>query len=313
MASVPYDTLTYILQRLTKSDVVFRFDTSKEMMFNSSLDSWHNLGDVKFMDNVQSFYFSRQALQSLFDSSPVWTEPLEEDINYKLFADVGRVSHEEYIKRISSYLSDKLKEKEVRVFVELSDQRIVALNRYIDSWSKMNDENKFLMGITDTEMDDYISSMKENGKPVKAKDLTGTWEYFLEGDNSAEYEFRKDREFVLTDHSSQIWHAQYWSGKFKSKLTISGTWSLQGDSLYMYQDPASVVVELDVSELVAVKGKEDSLATWARNYEEEVRQYQSKELETKGKLAFGARLDPSRDKMKWTRSGKVFYVKRKAL
>lgn len=52
------------------------FDKSKEKIFHSSPDTWQNLGNMKFIDNVQSFYFDRQAFQDMRNTSVVWKEPV---------------------------------------------------------------------------------------------------------------------------------------------------------------------------------------------------------------------------------------------
>ena len=314
METVPFDTLSRFANMLSKNDVNFCFDTAKEKMFNSSLDSWHNLGDVKFMDNVQSFYYERQRLQELLDNSEAFREPLPENIDYQLFAKYGMMSKEEYAKKICAILKEKFKENAVMVFITLSSQRKQTFIGYIDRWSQLNDENKFLVGITDKEMDDFISSMKENGKPAYKRQLVGTWSYSLEDDNESEYVFKKDGRFIRTDNMSTIWYSQYWSGTFKSCYSISGTWDIQGDSLVFNNDPSSVSLVLDVSELIPVKGKEDSLTRWAAKYKEEVIAANVADLESDGHEAFKVRLDPSCDKMEWTRkSGSVYYIKRKEI
>ena len=312
METVPLDTLSRFANMLSKSDVNFRFDTAKEKMFNSSIDAWHSLGDVKFMDNVQSFYFERQQFQELLDNSESFREPLAENIDYMLFAKYGMMSGEEYAHKLCAILKEKFKDNAVMVFITLSSQRKQTFISYIDHWSQLNDENKFLIGITDKEMEDFINSMNENGKPLNKKQLVGTWAFSLEDDNESEYVFKKDGRFKRTDNMSQIWYAQYWSGTFKSSYSISGTWDIQGDSLVFNNDPASILLDLDVSEMIPVKGKEDSLSRWAAKYKEEVVAAQVAHMESDSHDAFKSRLDPSCDKMEWTRKdGKVFYIKRK--
>ena len=60
---VPLDTLYTVITDLLRINEDYRFDTSKESIFNSDLDTWQNLGSVKFLDNVQSFFYDRQTLQ----------------------------------------------------------------------------------------------------------------------------------------------------------------------------------------------------------------------------------------------------------
>ncbi|MBR4826357.1 MAG: hypothetical protein IKZ91_00540 [Bacteroidales bacterium] len=312
LETVPFDTLYSLLASLVRPTVSFCFDTSKEMMFNSSMETWHNLGDIKFMDNIQSFFSQRQQLQDLFDKSPIFLEPIEEDVEYQMFARNGMMSQEEYIEEISKYLKNKLRDRAVVAFITLSGERVRELNNRIDSWTKLNDENKFLMGITDSEMDNYLNSMKENGSPVKAADLTGQWVYLQEDDNSREYVFRKDRSYTVSINSSQLWYATFWSGKFKARARFGGTWALKGDSLYLYRNPDTSEYDVDTSELIVDKGKEDSLVRWTAGYLEMCRAGMKEQLQTNSVTAIKARMDSSCDKMEWSlEPGSAIYVKRK--
>ena len=72
LEEVPYDTLTSVLGILADSRSEFSFDTSKEKIFNSDLDTWQNLGNMAFLDNVQSFYHYRQWAQEAMNESTIW-------------------------------------------------------------------------------------------------------------------------------------------------------------------------------------------------------------------------------------------------
>ena len=313
LESVPLDTLYDLANILTRPDVPFSFNKSKETMFNSSLESWHSLGDIKFMDNIQGFYSSRQQLQDLLDKSPIWLEPIKENVYYQILSENGKMGAEEYHRALAAYLKDKLKDRSVTAFISFSDERVSSLTGSIDTWTKLNDENKFIMGITDSEMEEYIKSMKENGIPVTAGELPGRWVYSLEDGNSSEYEFRKDRSFTLWSFKNQLWYATYWTGKYKSEASVSGTWELKGDSLFLYQNPATAEYRIDTSEMTADKGKEDSLARWTANFQENSIALMKEQLEADNLIALKARMDSSHDKMGWSRrsSSSVIYVKRK--
>ena len=62
--SVPNDTLSLVLSFIVDNGEEFRFDNSKEKIFHSSPDTWQNLGCMKFIDNVQSCYYSRQTFKT---------------------------------------------------------------------------------------------------------------------------------------------------------------------------------------------------------------------------------------------------------
>lgn len=312
LEEVPNDTLHHLVYMISRPDAPFRFDTSKEKIFHSSLDSWENLGDVKFMDNVQAFYHERQQFQSILDNSPQWLEPLTDNYLYRSSVKYGLTDPEKFYQNLRKYFKEKLKDEDVMAFLTMSDQRILTMNGYIDHWTRLNDENKFQMGISDAEMENYINSMKEVGKPVNESKLTGEWGYTLEDNNTCDYVFRKDHSFTMSRNGTQLWRATYWSGKFKYSLILGGTWSMEGDSLVLVHSPVDYDLKLDTDGLIPNKGKEDTLARWAISYREEVLKEHKEELEQDPRNAVKARLDPSGDKMEWTNpSGHVIYLKRK--
>ena len=75
LESLPTDTLFQALKFIVNDEEDFRFDMSKEKIFHSSPDIWQNLGSMKFIDNVQSFYFDRQTFQNIFNRPNLWQEP----------------------------------------------------------------------------------------------------------------------------------------------------------------------------------------------------------------------------------------------
>ena len=72
MGSLSFDTLVLALTYIVADDEAFSFDTSKEKIFHSSPDTWQNLGSMKFIDNVQSFYFNRQSFLETYNKSVYW-------------------------------------------------------------------------------------------------------------------------------------------------------------------------------------------------------------------------------------------------
>ena len=79
----------------------------------------------------------------------------------------------------------------------------------------------------------------------------------------------------------------------------------------MVNDPKSVVVNLDISEMVAVEGKKDSLDARVKEYREEWERDYTRALEGISRNARKVRMDASRDKIEWTsQDGTVFYSTR---
>lgn len=310
---VPYDTLKSIINNLLNNNSEYRFDNSKEKIFNSDLDTWQNLGNMKFIDNVQSFFYDRQLVQEELNQAEFWYRPIPQDEYMQLFMGVGWLTQESYCALAYPFLEKKLHDKRVKYFIDVADFRVDYLKQTIDAWTTQNDENKFLMGITDQELEDYVNSMDINGLAVTKRNLSGSWESTLNDEDYKSYTFNADRTFSSTNviqSTSGRW--QQWRGKFTLQVDYSGTWEMKEDSLFLKTDPQSYKFEVDDSGLIPEEGQQDSLKAWIANYREQGLKAYSELPEEKLLVSYKARLDSSKDKMEWTDpDGSVQYLKRK--
>ena len=308
---VPFDTLISIINTLLTRRSEFRFENSKEKIFNSDLDTWQNLGNMKFIDNVQSFFYDRQTFQEELNHADLWRKPIPQDEYMQLFMGAGWFTEKEFQKLVYPFLEKKLLDKRVAYYIDIADYRVSKLNQSIDNWTTLNEENKFLMGITDQELADYVNSIDVNGLPVTKRNLSGSWESTLKDDVCTFYTFNSDKTFSsrVTQSSGGRW--MYWRGKVKALYNSSGTWEMKGDSLFLKTDPQSLNIEIDDSGLIAEDGQQDSLKAWINSFREnELKEY-SELPEEKYTASFKARLDASGDKMEWTDpDGDVQYLKR---
>ena len=309
---MPYDTLSTILTYLTESYVNFSFDTSKEKIFNSDLDTWQNLGNMAFLDNVQEFYHSRQSFQEMVNQAVMWKNPISDEEYTRVNMETGWVTQDEYADAIWPFLKKKLHDDRVVFYINVAGTRLNYLSQWIDYWTKKNNENKFLMGITDREMEDYISSISKKGVPLTRSKLLGRWGFTVE-DSANEYDFRGDPSYIFaSDYVSSFSKTATWSGRLKMKFSYRGEWAFQGDSLVLTPDFSTIDIQIDPSGLVPEENMQDSLDTWVNSYRESYLAY-FRDMADKGeKYAYKALLDSSRDKTEWTDSdGSVRYLKRK--
>ena len=309
---MPYDTLSTILTYLTESYVNFSFDTSKEKIFNSDLDTWQNLGNMAFLDNVQEFYHSRQSFQEMVNQAVMWKNPISDEEYTRVNMETGWVTQDEYADAIWPFLKKKLHDDRVVFYINVAGTRLNYLSQWIDYWTKKNNENKFLMGITDREMEDYISSISKKGVPLTRSKLLGRWGFTVE-DSANEYDFRGDHSYTFaSDYVSSFSKTATWSGRLKMKFSYRGEWAFQGDSLVLTPDFSTIDIQIDPSGLVPEENMQDSLDTWVNSYRESYLAY-FRDMADKGeKYAYKALLDSSRDKTEWTDSdGSVRYLKRK--
>ena len=312
LEGVPYDTLTSVLGVLTDNRSDFSFDTSKEKIFNSDLDTWQNLGNMAFLDNVQTFYHYRQGAQDGMNQSAVWERPIPNEEYMQLIMDSGWVTEEEFTAAILPFLKEKLHENRVVYYINVSSSRLDYLTQFIDYWTGLNDENKFLMGITDQELEDYVNNINKKGVSLNRSKLLGRWTLTI-GEQTNEYDFHGDHSYDLAvDYASSFRQMRFFSGKLKMTLFYSGEWALQGDSLVLTPDYNTADINVDPSGLVPEENMQDSLDAWVNRYREQsIKNF--KEMADKGeKRSFKASVDSSNDKMEWTNpDGAVRYLKRK--
>ena len=309
---MPYDTLNTILDLLTDSRLDFSFDTSKEKIFNSDLDTWQNLGNMAFLDNVQDFYHVRQTIQDGVNQSTMWRGPIPNEEYMQFVMRTGWVTQEEFAAALRPFLKEKLYDERVVYYINVSESRVKGLGQWIDNWTKLNDENKFLMGITDRELDDYVNSISKKGVSLKRSKLLGHWVWTM-GDQTNEYDFHADRSYDFAiNYASSFTRSMYFSGRFKITVSYSGNWAFEGDSLVLTPDYNTADMKVDSSSLVLEENMQDSLDAWVNGYREQGIAYFKAMADQGEKLTTKARMDSSNDKMEWTNSdGSVRYLKRK--
>jgi hypothetical protein len=186
------------------------------------------------------------------------------------------------------------------------------LSQLLDYWTKKNNENKFLMGITDRELEDYVSSISKKGIPLTRSKLLGHWGV-ISGDQTTEYVFRGDHSYTfVNDYASSYTKMKAFSGRLKMTVSYRGEWAFQGDSLVMTPDYSTADVKVDPSDLVPEENMQDSLDAWVNDYRERYSDHFRDLADQGDRYAVKARLDSSKDKMEWTQAdGTVRYIKRK--
>ena len=312
LEEMPSDTLNKVLNILADSQSDFSFDTSKEKIFNSDLDTWQNLGNMAFLDNAQSFYHFRQGFQDGLNQSTMWKKPIPDNEFMNFIMGTGWVTPEEYTAALRPFLKEKLYEKQVVYYINVSSSRVNYLTQVIDYGTGLNDENKFLMGITDRELDDYVNNISKKGVPPTRSKLMGHW-VFNNGEKTAEYNFLGGHDYIyVNDYTSSFYKSIHWSGRLKMRVSYRGAWVFRGDSLVLTPDYNTADVSVDPSALVPEENMQDSLNTWVNDYRERTLDY-FKGLVGKGEhYSVKARMDSSKDKMEWTDSdGSARYLKRK--
>ena len=311
---LPSDTLSQVFDLLVKfNSDDYRFDTSKEKIFNSDVDIWQNLGNMKFIDNVQDIFNERQRFLELTNATEWFCKPIPQE-DYMQIVMENHTTEKDYDAKLWSFLKTKLQEKRVAYYISVSNYRVSSLGDYINRFNLLNDENKFMMGITDREMEDYVNSITNKGIALSKAALPGHW-MFMNKEQRLEYDFYSDYSFSITNNVlSEFRRTPYGSGIIKATLMYDGTWSLQGDSLIMAMDANTVDVHMDSSGIEVKENKQDSLAIMMNAYRDYFYEAAKEKMSSKEseRIAYKVRMDSSKDKMEWTdEKGDMRYLKRK--
>ena len=243
--------VSYIVQE-SSAQRDYPLDDSSEKIFLSSQDSWKNINNPGFIDAVQHFYVERHQFFDLINSSPEFQKPISSDEHFRFLAGCKDIMHF-YRQSLIDRLREFMPRKEVQLYLLFSNSRRGTLKDFAVHIEQTSTKCKFMMGITDQELDEYVKSQQKAGKRPKIKELMGKW--YLKKERSVEdyYEFSTDRTY------KKIYHAYMGTSDFDGLAELmqieTGTWELRGDSLFTTREPA-VKFNLDTSQITAKPGKE---------------------------------------------------------
>ena len=310
--SLPNDTLSLALSFIVEDGEEFRFDNSKEKIFHSSPDTWQNLGCMKFIDNVQSCYYYRQTFQDAYNKLSIWQKPVSVEVYEAMNNGNSNLSLEEvmdqYYVKMRKLLKEKLGDEHVKYYIDCTPRKLGSIAGLLKYWTQVNNENKFLMSITDEELENYVNNINTNGIAVTEKSLIGTWSSSLM-DESHQYEFRKDHTYSYVSVVTSPANINFSQGKLKKIYKEIGTWELKGDSLIAKLD--SVDFDVDASMMTVQPEKQEMLDSWVQKYKKESLTYYQMLLKDGGALKTGcAHFDASHDKMELKAGENTWYYKR---
>ena len=247
LESLPDTTLNKVFAYLCEGGVVssaLEFDESVEKMYIGTQDIRMNLSDVPFAHNVEEFYKSRTMMKDMQKSFAFWVKPISEAETVSAMLDSNIVLSS---KGLCRFLKGILQSSAGKVYMQRYPQRMSIYTGVIDEWTNMNEENKFLMNITDREMEEFAQATSRQIHPAKAKHLIGKWELVSADDHDQDQEFLSDHTFSYRE-IYQVPNVIY-TGKVVLTISLSGTWQVQKDSLILFFDPASCRMTADADQI----------------------------------------------------------------
>ena len=245
--SIPEDSLRMVLDFISSREGENDewTDNAKEQMFMTNMEVYKNLNSTQFTDNVRECYSIRRKLQSLYESNSLnYQKPISQEEMKQLLlgADANEISlFDRKLKRkgLIQLLKQKFKERQVQLFISAYGKRDSELCDGIKKLRELNDKNKFLMNITDEDMEEFVNKTEHLTQSVTDNKLVGTWQWV-----NHTWVLRKDKTFLLhldvsisnkyattivdKDGAIQMKLAYVHS---KSDVNIKGKWNLRGDSL----------------------------------------------------------------------------------
>ena len=215
------------------------FKKSNENIFNSSQDSWRTIDERKFLNNVQVIYNLRAVVERAQKESVYFKKPFTEEQAYEMAMTSFIFDHDELRALCRKVLStDRIKN-----YVGYSSFRCGIYRMFLKAVN-MNEENKFLMNISEQDMEDFQNHTYMQIRRVKEHELVGTWNAIEPDDKKYQtsYEFRNDHTF--TTHQTINCEDPRTLIRMAQCITVSGTWAIDDDSLVKQFDMSTYRFEV---------------------------------------------------------------------
>lgn len=243
--------LAYIVEESSEHKQ-FPLDEASEKIFLSSQETWKNIDNPGFIDAVQHFYVERHQIFDYINSSPTFRKPISSEEDFRVLANCKDPMHW-YRLSLLDRLREFLPRNDVQLYLSYSYGRQGALKNYARNFEQTITKCKFMMGITDEELDAYVKSQQQTGYSPKESELVGKWNLQKEKDVEVYYEFSADHKFrkIALNHVSN----PDFTGLAEFTRSEKGTWKLRGDSLCIVHEPGKKF-HLDASNIKANPGKE---------------------------------------------------------
>ena len=231
--NIPPDSIIQFVTYITgEAGQLYNFDNSSEQIFLSSQEAWKTIDNPAFIDAVQSYFHTRQLIYQTLNSDRFYAKPVPSEAYYDRILESPNVQDLDTAFWVN-YAKTYVRDQAVRRYVDFSYVRRRYFNEFADQFMSIASRCKFMMGITDQELAQYVQDKSRTGKPLTERKLVGRWKVQTADDLYSEREFRKDH--TLTTQINQYMSYSFYTGQIALKCTLHGTWELAGDSLYTTQ------------------------------------------------------------------------------
>lgn len=261
--AIPSDTIDMVISYISYLEGYgYKFDESVEKTFQSNQDIWRSIDAPSFIDQARAYFHNRRMIFQLLNSSTSFRRPVDQEQIRQVYAAALRAG-----KDVDWYafLRKSLQEEDVLLYIQLHYQRQSILNSTADSFQDMSNRCKFIMSITDEELQTFLDKRKRAGEKLTDKKLIGQWT--TQDDEQQAFEFHKNHTFKqLVD---KLYPSQDYYGRLKFTYIYTGRWEIKGDSLYRYYD-AGYDYKMDSSGITYSPEKRKAVEALLKQYEERV-------------------------------------------
>lgn len=258
---IPFDTIGAVINYIYSSEgFEFRVDDSIEKTFQSNQEIWRSIDAPSFIDLARNFFHDRRMTFQVLNTSPIFRKPIDEKESMPIYANAMNTG-----KGIDWYdfLHKKLQDQDVQLYIHFHDQRQSAINTTADNYQDISNRCKFIMNITDEELQAFLDKRKRTGEKLTDRKLFGRWNTLDEQQQTIE--FKKDHtftQFVERRVPSLAYH-----GRLKVTLIYTGSWEIKKDTLYRYLD-ADFDFKIDRSSITYPPEKRDTVEQILKQIEE---------------------------------------------
>ena len=153
------------------------------------------------------------------DDDVAFQKPFTKEEQSRMLMDTDEMSTREcYVATCRSML----KSVRVKRYTDYHAQRVYDYQYFLGSETNANEWNKFLMNITEQDMEDFVKGTHMKVRKVSDNDLVGTWKYPSPVNNyHVTFEYRKDHTFTM--HNLTYWSDVTFRGRVAQQCTIGGT------------------------------------------------------------------------------------------
>ena len=232
-------------------------DDSKEKTFSGGLEARQNLKHTQFYDNIRECYRLRRVIQNGLEKDIAFKRPISDEY-YQQF--IQNLDDEELEpdgslneRAIQKLLKQAFSQHTTVLYLRQYFLRRNVCTRNTTTIDGLNRENKYLMGITEEDMAEFIKEKINKTKPATENLLLGEWDNMYESGDTCTLRLNQDKTalYIRTTKNSLDLYitaiGKHVPVTVPAVFSIKGHWALIGDSLKLaYDNKTSEILSFDV-------------------------------------------------------------------